>query len=419
MSCSTANCRASSAALRPRVISRLVQAVAVPGIAVVFTGFNQPAGELVEQVGLFNQVAAGFGQGRQPLDGFFQCAVGGLLVLPGRLSFSMTFWNASTSALKVWHGCIQLLAALRRGGASWPSVFRKGCESFPQRRQGRDELRQGLDRLVRRHPQSVETGLAFIEHPAAVARHQVEEALGLAAVEPDDGQEVLLLLRAEVVDLAGDLAVDVARVDHEHLVAVRLRLVPIEEPQLAGHGAGVEEVGADGDHDIHIAGLDQLLAHLGLVAAGAGRLGRHDEAGAALFVQVAIEVADPEVVAVGDLVLLVHAGQAEGQARVVFDLVGVDLVHVEGRIGHHEVGLAEQFVRVFVVGDGLLDVALQPVDGQVHLGQPDGGGVLFQAVEGELFGGVLVHAARRSARSAQTCRRSRRPGRAPCRLPVR
>ena len=38
---------------------------------------------------------------------------------------------------------------------------------------------------------------------------------------------------------------------------------------------------------------------------------------------------------------------------------------------------------VFVVGDGLLDVALQAVDGEVHLGQADGGGVLLQAEEGE------------------------------------
>ena len=169
-----------------------------------------------------------------------------------------------------------------------------------------------------------------------------------------------------------------------------LGLVAVEEPQLAGHGAGVEEVGADGDHDVHVAGLDQLLPHLGLTAAGAGGLRGHDETGAALVAQVAVEVADPDVVAVADLVLFVDAGQAEGQARVALDLVGVDLVHVEGRIGHHVVGLAHQFVRVFVVGDGLLDVAFQAVDGQVHLGQPNGGGVLLQTAEGEPLGGALA-----------------------------
>ena len=60
------------------------------------------------------------------------------------------------------------------------------------------------------------------------------------------------------------------------------------------------------------------------------------------------------------------------------------------RIGHHEVGLADQFVGVFVVGDGLLNVAFQSVDCQVHLGQADGGGVLLQAVEGEPIDGALA-----------------------------
>ena len=153
-----------------------------------------------------------------------------------------------------------------------------------------------------------ETGRALGQYPLAVVRHQAEIAFGLAAVEPDDGQEVLLLLGAEVVDLAGDLAVDVAGVDHQHLVAVLHGLGSIEEPELAGDGAGVEEVGADGDHDIHITGLHQLPTHLGLVASGAGGLGGHDEAGPALVVEVAVEVADPDVVAVADLALLVDTG---------------------------------------------------------------------------------------------------------------
>ena len=79
----------------------------------------------------------------------------------------------------------------------------------------------------------------------------------------------------------------------------RSGLGPVEEPQLAGDGAGVEKVGADGDHHIHIAGLDDLLSHVLFAMPGAGCLRGHDEAGAALFVQVAPEVGDPEVIAVG------------------------------------------------------------------------------------------------------------------------
>ena len=78
-------------------------------------------------------------------------------------------------------------------------------------------------------------------------------------------------------------------------------LRPVEEPELAGHGARVEEVAANIDHHIDRAGLDQLLAHGRLVAAGARRLRGHDDAGAAVLVQVAVEIGHPEIVGVRDL----------------------------------------------------------------------------------------------------------------------
>ena len=109
-----------------------------------------------------------------------------------------------------------------------------------------------------------------------------------------------------------------------------------------------------------------------------------------MLIQVAVEIADPDVVAVGDLAVLVDTRQAKGQPRIALDLVGVDLIHVEGRIGHHIIGLADQFVRVFVVGDRLLDVAFQAVHCQVHLGQTYGGGVFLQPAKGEPVGGALA-----------------------------
>ena len=47
-----------------------------------------------------------------------------------------------------------------------------------------------------------ETGRALVQRTLAVARHQVEIATGLTPVEPDDGQQVLLLLGGEIVNLA-------------------------------------------------------------------------------------------------------------------------------------------------------------------------------------------------------------------------
>ena len=97
-------------------------------------------------------------------------------------------------------------------------------------------------------------------------------------------------------------------------------------PQLARHGAGVEEVRADGDHHVHITRLDDLPADLLFAVPGAGGLG-----------------------------------------------------------GHDEVALAGQDVLVLVVGDGLGDLSLQPVDREVHLGDADCVAVLLLAVEDDLL----------------------------------
>jgi hypothetical protein len=61
------------------------------------------------------------------------------------------------------------------------------------------------------------------------------------------GGDVLLLLGAEVAHRARDLAEDLSGIEHEHMVAPRriLLLRPIEEPELAGHRARVEEITAN------------------------------------------------------------------------------------------------------------------------------------------------------------------------------
>ena len=90
---------------------------------------------------------------------------------------------------------------------------------------------------------------------------------------------------------------------------------------------------------------------------------------------------------------LVDARQAERQALVALHLLGVHLVHVEGRIGHHEVALADQFVRVLVVGDRFVagpDRALQAVHREIDLRELGGRLVLLVAVEGDALHRVLA-----------------------------
>src|SRR5208337_4672212 len=122
------------------------------------------------------------------------------------------------------------------------------------------------------------------------------EPLGLAPVEPYDGEQVLELLGTEVINLARDLAVDAAGIEHEHFVGALSGLLLVEEPELARDRAGIEKVGADSDHDVHMAGFNQLAANLGLIASGARRLRRHNEAGPAARIQVAVEVLNPEII---------------------------------------------------------------------------------------------------------------------------
>ena len=106
----------------------------------------------------------------------------------------------------------------------------------------------------------------------------------------------------EVVDLARDLAIDVAGVARQHTVRSSLPgPVPrrgrgegafgaVEEPQLAGDGPALEEVGADADHHVHAAGLDDLPAYsLSPCPALEAWEDMTKPAGAALRVQVAPE----------------------------------------------------------------------------------------------------------------------------------
>lgn len=75
----------------------------------------------------------------------------------------------------------------------------------------------------------------------------MQVTLGFTPVEPNDGLQVLLLFGGEIVDLARDLAVYIARVDHPHFVFMRFEFVTVKKPQFAGHGASIEKIGADGD----------------------------------------------------------------------------------------------------------------------------------------------------------------------------
>ncbi len=81
------------------------------------------------------------------------------------------------------------------------------------------------------------------------------------------------------------------------------------------------------------------------------------------------EVTDPHIIAVGTIFAIIDSGQTKGQTWIRFDFVSVNFVHVEWRIGHDVVGLAEPLMRIFVEGDHFLDIAFQTVNRQIHPGR--------------------------------------------------
>ena len=239
------------------------------------------------------------------------------------------------------------------------------------------------------------SGQPFIHLPLVVGDER-HELLGLAPVQPDDGVEVGVLLVGEDMRARRDHVVDVARVDHQHLIMQVLRLALVKKPQRAGQAAGVEELVANGHHHVDVAGLGQLFADVTVFVAGIRGTGRHDETSAAGVVQVGVEVLNPQTVGVADGACPgIGARQTEGQtpavAGLAFHLLGIHAIDIERRVGHDEVALANEVVHLVVEGVALTDVGgIQPVHHQIHARQLGVGVTLFLAVEGDGVVGLLV-----------------------------
>ena len=123
----------------------------------------------------------------------------------------------------------------------------------------------GLDLVQRRN--LAQAGDVLVGTVGKVLGHQLGAALLclglLPAIETGDVGQEFDLLGFKLAVGAVDLGVDVAGVEEKDLVvAVGAGLAFVQEPEGAGQGYGVEKVGTDGDHDIHGAGFDELLADL-------------------------------------------------------------------------------------------------------------------------------------------------------------
>ena len=149
-----------------------------------------------------------------------------------------------------------------------------------------------------------------------------------------------------------DLPENIPGVDEEHRpILFGLWLCPVEEPESAGQGYGVEEVRTDTDEDVNRTGLDELLPDLHFRSPGiSGRVGHHEPC-PAFLVQRVIEDLDPEVVCV------ISRGDSKREPLVILHPLLIHPGDIEGGIGHHKIELPERLVRVLVVGIRFPDIS--------------------------------------------------------------
>ena len=139
---------------------------------------------------------------------------------------------------------------------------------------------------------------------------------------------------------------------------------------------------------------DELLPYVSVLALTVRRRGCHDESRAAVRVQIAVEIRDPEIVGVADFLLfLVYARQSEWQPPRRRAGVLLDPIHVERRVRHDVVAFPAEVMRVMIEGIrrlARLDDARESVHCHVHQAELRVVGDLLLSVE--CHGGVRTHA---------------------------
>ena len=114
--------------------------------------------------------------------------------------------------------CLNVSRQCGLRGGQLPPRIRHGIGIAPLGCEGFGQIDQRAQRLLERR-QWLVGRLAFRDGLREVVFYQFEEPLRLPTIEPHDGGDILLLLRAEVENGARDLAINVARIERQHLVA--------------------------------------------------------------------------------------------------------------------------------------------------------------------------------------------------------
>lgn len=131
---------------------------------------------------------------------------------------------------------------------------------------------------------------------------------------------VLRIIKSQQKDIA---------IRNQKLIGANCFSVCVSQHRVMMHFVNhIEEIVADRNHAVHVAGLDQLFADVLVLALTVRGRGSHDKARPSGFVQIGVEIGDPEIVGVADFLGFVHAGQTEGQTSGSFCGFGFDLMPV-------------------------------------------------------------------------------------------
>ena len=162
-------------------------------------------------------------------------------------------------------------------------------ELFLQRRNdiGKGFLIYSLFQIV------IFSGLGFIVQIVVVFLQQSCVFFCLAAIEPYDGIQVLKLPFAPFIQRSVHNCIVIPGIDEQNLIPDCFALRFIEKPQGARQRFLIEEIITDGDHHVNVTGLDELFTDILIFALTVGSGGCHNETGAAMLVQIRIEIGDP------------------------------------------------------------------------------------------------------------------------------
>ena len=190
--------------------------------------------------------------------------------------------------------------------------------------------------------------------------------------------------------------IDIARIDHQHLVTQAVLLAFVEKPKGARQTARIEKFVAYAHHDIDISGFHQLFPDLLVFMACITGAGRHDESGATGFIQISIKVLNPQAVGIGNGACSgIGSRQTKWQTSIfihlLLHLLFADAIHVKRRIGHDIVAFTNALLHLVIEGVSLTYIeGIQTMHHHVHARQPGVGVGFFLSIEGDLVAHRLV-----------------------------